>query len=139
MLPADFAFGCQWYLDALPSQAEAAPRVVLSVLVEDIEVSALLDTGATQCVLNWAIAEQLLSRGGEAVRQVRALGGGVHEGVLLPVVVTLLADEGSPLAIPAAAWSAETFSGPNLIGYGGLLEKVRFALEPAANRFYFGC
>jgi hypothetical protein len=42
------------------------------------------------------------------------------------------------VSVDSLAWSAETFVGPNLIGYGNLLEKTRFAVDPAENRFYMG-
>jgi hypothetical protein len=138
MLPKDFVSGVQEYLDALPFRAEPTTRIVLSVLVEETEIATLLDTGATQCVLEWDVGEPLLSQSEDAVPVERALGGGVHRGFAFPVAITFPADEGDPVSIGSIAWTAETFHGPNLVGYGGLLEKMRFALEPAENRFYFG-
>jgi len=138
MLPPDFVGGYQWYLDALPSSTDLAPRIVVTVVVEGLEITALVDTGANQCILGWAVAEQLIPAASELTIQVRALGGNVHRGMLFPVVVTLLADDGDPVSLQIAAWSAETFNGPNLIGYGGVLERLRIALDPETNRFYFG-
>jgi hypothetical protein len=138
MLPADFACGYQWYLDSLPAAAETVPRIVVTVLVAGNEITALLDTGANQCILEWALAEQLNAPVEARVVQIRALGGNVHQGILFSTVITFLADEGESVSLEVAAWSAETFTGPNLIGYGGVLERVRIALDPATNRFFFG-
>lgn len=130
MLSHDFVTGCQWYLDALPGSSETTPRIVVTAIVEDIEIMALVDTGATSCVLSWENAAQLADHLLEGNPQVRALGGSVHEGVLFPVALTFRADEGVRVDLQTSAWSAETFHGPNLIGYGGLLEKMRFCDRP---------
>ncbi len=138
MLPKDFVDGFQWYLDNLPVRMESTPRIVITVLVDDVEVSGIVDTGATQFVLGWEAGRHLVTSGAEVEPQTRALGGGVHQGFVFPVIVTFPADEGVEATLEALAWTAESFGGPNLIGYGGLLEKVRFAVDPAENRFYFG-
>jgi hypothetical protein len=59
-------------------------------------------------------------------------------GHFFRAIIEFLADEGVAISIATSVWTAETFQGPNLLGYGGLLEKMRFALEPAENCFYFG-
>jgi hypothetical protein len=108
------------------------------MMAEHLEITALADTGANQCVLEWTVAQQLPQATDQGQSRVRALAGNDHRGVRFPVVVTFLADEGDPVSLETSAWSAETFTGPNLIGYGGLLEKPRFAVDPETNRFYFG-
>jgi hypothetical protein len=138
MLPQDFVSGYQWYTDALPQLIETIPRIVVTALVDGVEILALLDTGANYCIVEWKIGQQLMSAGSYSVPQERALGGNVHLGHFFPAVVEFLADEGVPISIATSVWTAETFQGPNLVGYGGLLEKMRFALDPAENRFYFG-
>lgn len=57
MLPLDFVDGCQRYLDALPAATDSAPRIVVTVFVEGYELTSLVDTGANQRILTWAIAE----------------------------------------------------------------------------------
>jgi hypothetical protein len=66
------------------------------------------------------------------------LGGNVFQGRLFSVRLTFVADVGEPLTIETEAWAGESFDGPSLIGYSGLLEKIRIALDPAQNLFYFG-
>jgi hypothetical protein len=138
MLPAEFVCGFQWYLDSLPERAESVPRIVVSLIVEDHEITALVDTGASQCILEWSLAEELAVAAEDRIVQARALGGNVHVGVLFPVVISFPADEGSPVSLEVAAWSAESFDGPSLIGYGGVLERLRIAIDPETNRFFFG-
>jgi predicted aspartyl protease len=138
LLPEGFATGCQLYRDELPGTNERLARVVVTVLLEDLDFNALLDTGANDCVLAWQVAEQVPQLLEPAEIQVRALGGNVHVGLYFPVVLVFPADEGQDLTLDTFAWASETFSGPSLIGYGGMLEKIRFALDPEHNLFYFG-
>src|SRR5688500_18806088 len=56
MLPADFACGYQWYRDSLPEAVETVPRIVVTLVVEDQEIAALVDTGANHLLLEWTIA-----------------------------------------------------------------------------------
>jgi hypothetical protein len=88
MLPADFACGYQWYRDSLPEAVEMVPRIVVTLLVEDQEVAALVDTGANQLLLEWTIARPLVDAADLCSVQVRALGGRVHQGVMFPVAQT---------------------------------------------------
>jgi hypothetical protein len=47
------------------------------------------------------------------------------------------ADEGSPLAVEATWFVADGWPGPIVIGWKGCLERMRFALDPSADAFYF--
>lgn len=138
MLPESFATGSQWYLDSLPDRHETVSRIVLSVSVESTELLAMLDTGATGLVLRWPIPERVLPLYLSGRPEVRGLGGNVHEGRSFVATLLLQADEGETLRVEALVWASETFNGANLVGYGGLLEKVRFAVDPDRNLFYFG-
>ncbi len=59
-------------------------------------------------------------------------------GALYRVPVKLLADEGEPLQMEATVFLSPDWQGPNFIGYEGLLQRIRFAVDPQANQFYFG-
>jgi hypothetical protein len=50
----------------------------------------------------------------------------------------LVADNGESLSIEATVWVSREWTGGNFLGYGGLLERIRFAVDPANNLFYFG-
>lgn len=95
MLAADFISGSHWYLDHLPEQIGPTARVVITMLVEEREVTGLLDTGASHCVLAWDVASRLgpISLTGEP--EIRGLGGSVHHGRLFPVNVTFVAHQGN--------------------------------------------
>jgi hypothetical protein len=52
--------------------------------------------------------------------------------------MTLLADEGRELEVDATVFACPHWPGPNFLGYGGLLERIRLALDPHRRHFYFG-
>jgi hypothetical protein len=92
---------------------------------------ALIDTGAQWSVL-----------GGELASQVEADAFSTGEGVVLTtrlgavrgrfcfLDVTLVADEGDHLLVPATVILAPSWPGPPVLGYRGLLDRIRFGLDP---------
>ena len=137
MLTPEFVSGYQWFRDSVPANPETVPRIVITVILEGREIPALVDTGASQCVVSWTVAEALATVEDCEV-QFRAVGGNIHHGLLFPITINFPADQGEAVTLDVTAWSAETFYGPNLIGYGGVLERLRIAIDPATNRFFFG-
>jgi hypothetical protein len=54
------------------------------------------------------------------------------------VAITIPADEGKSLDVEATAFVSPDWPWPNFIGYQGLLQRIRFAVDPETNLFYFG-
>ena len=63
---------------------------------------------------------------------------GVIHGALYRVAVTIEAEEGESLDVEATVFLSPDWRGPNFIGYQGLLQRIRFAVDPETNLFYFG-
>jgi hypothetical protein len=64
---------------------------------------------------------------------------GIKEGVLLRVPLKIVADEGESLDITGTFFVASDWpEGLTFLGYSGLLDSIRFALDPQVNDFYFG-
>jgi len=104
-----------------------------------IEVYAQLDTGAAWSVMAPDLAERIgLSLDeGDPARMLTPLG--LLEGRLVRVPFSFPADEGDHLLIAGTFLiSADWPSGATFLGYSGLLDSIRFALDPQANNFYFG-
>lgn len=99
---------------------------------------AQMDTAAPWTILNTEVADAmaLLSGQGEPVRLSTRLGR--FDGRLERTRVGIVADEGESLSIEATVWVSPDWPGGNFVGYGGLLERIRFAIDPADNFFYFG-
>lgn len=136
-----FCTGCARYRDHLPFDAEGSPKIFVRFtlpLRPAQTLEAQLDTGAAWSVLESSIARaaNLSASAGQSARLQTRLG--TVRGHLHRIAVTLLADEGHSLDVDATVFVSPEWSGGNFLGYGGLLERIRFAVDPASNRFYFG-
>lgn len=102
------------------------------------ELTAQLDTGATYSIIRSDLAESVgLSAEGLANMKISTRLGDFR-GRLVRCPVTLVADLGEELLFEATVWVSDDWTGSNFLGYSGLLERIRFAVDPGANRFYFG-
>ncbi len=64
---------------------------------------------------------------------------GLKRGYLVQVPLSFVADDGDPLDTEGTFFITEDWpEGLNFLGYSGLLDAVRIALDPQANHFYFG-
>ena len=59
-------------------------------------------------------------------------------GHLKRTKITILADDGESVEVNATVFVSKLWTGGNFLGYAGLLERVRFAIDPEHNHFYFG-
>jgi hypothetical protein len=64
---------------------------------------------------------------------------GLLSGQLARAPITLHADEGESVTFVGTFFVSEDWPiSMSFLGYSGLLEMVRFALDPQSNDFYFG-
>lgn len=136
-----FATGVASYRDADTERPRQPPRVVVRVQPRPLSnpVLAVLDTAAPWCILRPQIGE-LIADDLEAMPGSVKLGTrlGVFEGRLYRGWLTLLAQEGESLDLEATFFLSPHWQGSNFIGYEGVLDRIRFAIDPGANLFYFG-
>jgi|SRR3990172_6510638 len=140
VLPSDFAIGASTFADTAPgTQYEARIFVPVRLGGLDVDLTAMVDTAAPWCVLEGALAAVFADRDAILVpRQVLSSRLGDYTGDLCRASITLLADEGDSLTVEATVFVCPDWSGPNVIGYNALLERIRFAVDPSLNTFYFG-
>jgi hypothetical protein len=102
-------------------------------------VVAVVDTAAPWCIFKPDLARRLMSTFEELTGNV-ALSTrlGVFRGGLFRGSITLPADEGQSLDVQVTAFLCPDWPGENFIGYEGLLQRIRFAVDPGSNSFYFG-
>lgn len=125
----------------MADRREPTAKVYLKVRFDGIErlVLAQLDTGAPWSVLAPDIAEELglLGQPGGRVRLRTSFG--VKDGILVRIPLKLMADEGDSLDIDGSFFVTPDWpEGMTFLGYSGLLDSIRFALDPQVNDFYFG-
>ncbi len=135
----DFSVGRTSYFDTLGGP-KAIAKIYIRLFPGDVEVPILaqVDTGAAWSILERDIAEGLglLDESGPPVSL--STRKGTVNGRLVRVPMTILADEGDSLRVEATLFVSQDWEQGNFIGYCGFLERIRFAVDPQTNDFYFG-
>lgn len=135
-----FTSGHAKYLDQGAQAGEGSAKIFVRIAPEGFggPVLAQLDTGAAWSVLNAEIAEALGLLGGDGEQIKIGTREGVVDGRLEDATLTLLAQHGESVVVNARVFVSREWQGQTFLGYMGLLERIRFALDPQANDFYFG-
>jgi len=135
-----FSTGRAQFFDDAPGVAEGTARIYVKVEPEGLggSILALVDTGAPWSILATDVAREvgLLTEMGEPETILTPLGR--MRGRLQNTTLTILADEGQSLEVQATVFVSPDWPAGNFLGYAGLLERIRFAVDPQRNDFYFG-
>jgi hypothetical protein len=102
---------------------------------------AIVDTGAPWCVLNQEQAYVLDPEYKSRALQPKSLTvrGFKLDGVLIRLPITLCAEIGHDVTIEGTVFVPDDeLDIPNFIGLDGFLCRIRFAIDPENNDFYFG-
>ena len=139
--PALSFFGRSIFADRSPRHAEISAKVYVRVRFGELSQASLaqVDTGAAWSVLapDVAAAANISVASGDPTRLSTRFG--IKEGHLVRAPLTFEADEGDPLVTEATFFVVQDWpQGMTFLGYSGLLDSMRFALDPQANHFYFG-
>ena len=116
-----FTSGRSKFSDSVPGRMEPTAKVYVKLRIGGVDrtVLAQLDTGAAWSILDSGIAEEL--------------------GHLVRLPLTLVADEGESLETEGIFFVCRDWPVDlTFLGYSGLLDSIRFALDPQVNHFYFG-
>jgi len=137
---AVFTTGRSLYSDRAPGSEEPTAKIFVKIGIEALPgpIVAQLDTGAAWSMLDAEVAEamDLVGRGGEQTLISTRVGRVV--GRLEQTDLEILADDGDSLTIQATVWVSAEWHGGNFLGYAGLLQNIRLAVDPSDNSFYFG-
>jgi len=136
-----FTSGRAKYVDHVPGRREPTAKVYVRILFGGMDraLAAQVDTGAAWTVLGSEVAERLglVDQPGEVTRMLTSFG--VQDGVLIRVPLKIVADEGTSLDVTGTFFiSPDWPEGLTFLGYSGLLDSIRFALDPQVYDFYFG-
>jgi hypothetical protein len=129
------------YVDAHRSYPAAEARIIIPVTIESVDepVLSVVDTGAPWCIFEPIVAKALTRKFVPLQRQVSlSTRLGLIHGALFRTGVTIPTDEGKSLDVEATVFVSPDWPGPNFIGYQRLLQRIRFAVDPETNLFYFG-
>lgn len=140
-----FVAGVARYEDHYPGQEDVARMVIPLIVAGQLTVPAIVDTGAPWCVLDPEIAEWVQ----DSVQalytpdQRLMIRGVLYRGRLLRLDLQVPSFQGESLQVEATVFvpslsSGETWTLPNFVGLDGFLNRMRFAIDPTENDFYFG-
>src|SRR5215203_723746 len=136
-----FTQGRSTFLDRHGKVPEPTAKIYVRLLLGEtrLPVDAQVDTGAAWSVLDPETAQSLdlLDSDGPFTRIETRFGR--MEGRLVRIPIVFVADEGEALDTEGTFFISPGWpSGRIFLGYSGLLDSMRFALDPQANQFYFG-
>lgn len=139
-----FAIGVTDYLYE-PTSRETDNRIILLVEIEGVLAPAIVDTGAPYVVCAPDVARRIGIQHDPNLETRRLLIRGITiAGQLHRLRVTFIASEGQSLDVSATVFvpdsaDEDSFGDlPSFIGLTGCLERMRFAVDPNEDRFYFG-
>jgi hypothetical protein len=110
-----------------------------AVIGNTIEDAALLfDSASDCCIINAANAREAGWPGGLGLgTQWLSSRLGTFEGTIDRLQLTFRGFNGESMIIDATWLIIEDWPGPTVLGWKGCLERMRFAVEPMDNWFYF--
>lgn len=138
-----FATGATGYDYRPATVTETTNRIILEVQFEGIPCLAVVDTGAPYVI---CAPEVALDAGVDPMsaleRKTMLIRGMRLEGFVVRLNMTLKAEIGEDLNVDATVFVPEVpeYWGdfPSFIGLTGFLERIRFAVDPNEDMFYFG-
>ena len=140
MLVLGFSSGRSKFLDRHPAFVEPTAKVFVKVVFAGLDTTwlAQVDTGAAYSVLEAGAARALGLLGAQGYSMRLSTRAGDLWGQLIRIPIKLIADEGDSLDLETTFFVSSDWHGATFLGYTGLLDKLRIALDSPANQFYFG-
>jgi len=128
-----------------PAGDDRTPRILLQVEFENILSTAAIDTGAPYVICAPAVAQLIGLDPMAALEQITIQIRGVRiRGNLHRLTLSFPASEGEPLSVDSTVFVPDEQSSvdwgnlPSFIGLTGCLERIRFAVDPSQDIFFFG-
>ena len=133
-----FATGCAAFVDT--DSADISPKIYVRIQPGNLPapVLAQVDTGAAWSVLRADVARRIGAFEASGEPLVLSTRMGRIRGELVRTSVSLVADAGESLDLNATVFVSPDWTHGTVLGYAGLLERIRFAIDPYRNLFYFG-
>lgn len=141
-----FATGLIDYLYRPATDWEDTSRILIPVEIEGLTITAMVDTGAPYVICTPEVGVLLALDSEDALREETLRWHGEFSGYLHRLNIMFKAAQGENMLVEATVFipdsdSAEAWSygrRPIVIGMGGCLERMRFAIDPASDILYFG-
>jgi hypothetical protein len=137
---SEFTTGRSTYAEQPPDFQERTAKIFVKIGLAPLAgpILAQLDTGAGWSMLDAEVAEAMSLFDAEGEPAAVMTRKGRFQGKLARVSLEMVADEGDALNLEATVWVCREWSEGTFLGYSGLLDHLRFAIDPSDNSFYFG-
>ena len=119
-------------------------RLLLKITIEGLPTTAAVDTGAPYLVCDPALSPLLAPYLTDPLGWVSlGIRRETYQGELYLLTAEIIAHEGEGVRVQATTFIPRLSPGqqwllPSFIGWTGMLERLRFAVDPASDTFYFG-
>jgi hypothetical protein len=136
-----FTQGRSKFSDHAPGFVEPTAKVYVTVLLGQSSqpVPAQLDTGAAWSVLPPHVAREAGVPPDSDRPVLMSTRLGIKRGYLARASLVFVAEQGESLYTEGTFFICPDWpEGQVFLGYSGLLDSIRFALDPQANNFFFG-
>jgi len=127
----------------IPGIRQDANRLIIPISIENVFVRAVVDTGGVYLIIEPSIAEELgLDSQGAIKSETLSIRGNRIEGLLHRVTMRVQAEVGEDLIQEVTAFiptvtAEEWGETPTFLGLTGCLERLKFAVDPTEDQFYF--
>jgi len=101
-------------------------------------VYALVDTGTPYCIFDTEIVDALGLVVDDSESLTLRTPYGSFQGTIQRLTIRLVAEEGDSVDVDSSVFVTGDWTYGNFLGYSGFLERLRFAIDPGTNAFYFG-
>jgi hypothetical protein len=136
-----FTTGRSKFVDQAPWSREKTAKVYVGIQIDGLSQTlyAQVDTGAAWSILSPDLAREAGIRAETGDPAIVSTRFGLQRGYIVRIPFSLVADEGESLETTGAFFISPDWPPRQVfLGYTGLLDSIRFALDPQVNDFYFG-
>jgi hypothetical protein len=117
-------------------------KLTIEVEIAGFRTTAVVDTAAPYMICEPEIAEQLSLSASESIGATQLLTHlGLVTGYLYRAPITLPASSGRSVELQATVFVPQPdqwANNPSSLGFHGCLERIRLAIDPGTDMFYFG-
>lgn len=127
-----------------PVSQEETNRLLLQVEINDLPLLAVVDTGSPYVIVQPTYTDVLELDPSEALEEKRILiRGTTCNGLIYRLPLLIPASDGESLGLEVTAFIPQVDEEiwgdlPSFLGMMGCLERLRFAVDPNEDAFYFG-
>ncbi len=138
-----FAKGAVGYEYSPATPTDTTNRIILEVIIQGVRTRAVVDTGAPYVICSPQIAK-LVGVNPETIlaRENMIIRGKIISGFVVRLNIQLQAEIGENLDVDSTVFVPDSDdvwgNFPSFIGLAGFLERIRFAIDPNTDTFYFG-